>query len=60
MGMMKKFMLYLEGAGVMEVDGQKTPVGSGDVILNKPFGTHALYNTSGSEDLKILVFEVSN
>ena len=51
--------IILEGTGVMEVDGEKANVGKGDTIINKPFGTHALYNTSESE-LKILVFEVKN
>jgi len=48
--------VILEGNGVMEVDGEKTPVSRGDTILNRPFGTHALYNTSDVEELKILVF----
>ena len=50
--------VILEGTGVMEVDGQKTQVTQGDTILNKPYGAHALYNTSDNADLKILVFEV--
>jgi len=52
--------VILEGSGIMEVDGQKTQVGKGDTILNKPFGSHALYNTSDTEALQILVFEVKN
>jgi len=52
--------VILEGSGVMEVDGQKIPVGKGDAVLNKPYATHALYNTSDSADIKILVFEVAN
>lgn len=52
--------IVIEGSGVMEVDGQKKQVSKGDTILNKPFGAHALYNTSDTEELKILVFEVNN
>jgi len=52
--------VILEGSGVMEVDGQKTHVSQGDTILNKPYGSHALYNTSDTDELKILVFEVKN
>jgi len=56
----EEIYVILEGSGVMEVDGQKTAVSPGDVILNRPFGTHALYNLSNREALKILVFEASN
>ena len=52
--------VILEGTGIMEVDGQKTQVHPGDTVLNKPFGSHALYNISDSEDLKILVFEAKS
>jgi len=54
----EEFYVVLEGFGEMEVDGVKRSVSAGDVIMNKPFGTHGLKNTSGSVDLKILVFEV--
>lgn len=52
--------VVLDGSGMIEIDGEKTPVGKGDTLLNKPYGEHALYNTSDKTDLKILVFEVSN
>ena len=52
--------VVLEGNGIMDVDGEKVSVKKGDVILNRPFGTHSLLNTSDTDDLKILVFEVSN
>jgi len=54
----EEFYVILEGHGEMEVDGAKKPVSAGDVIMNEPFGTHGLKNTSDSEDLKIMVFEV--
>jgi mannose-6-phosphate isomerase-like protein (cupin superfamily) len=52
--------VILKGTGIMEVDGQKTQVAQGDTILNKPFGSHALYNTSDNDELSILVFEVKS
>ena len=54
----EEFYTVLEGSGEMEVDGEKQAVSAGAVIKNKPFGTHGLKNTSDTEDLKILVFEV--
>jgi len=54
----EEFYVVLEGCGEMEVGGKTQPVSAGDVIMNEPFGTHGLKNTSDSEDLKILVFEV--
>lgn len=52
--------VVLEGSGVMEVDGGRHPVKSGDVVLNKPYGTHALRNDSETAELKILVFCAAN
>jgi quercetin dioxygenase-like cupin family protein len=49
--------VILEGLGTMTIDGEVHEVRAGDVILNKPYGSHGLENTSGSV-LKILVFEV--
>ena len=54
----EELYIILEGRGDIEVDGEKRAVKKGDVILNRPFGTHALYNPSDREELKILVFEV--
>ena len=56
----QELYIILEGSGVTELDGEKTPVKKGDVLLNKPFGTHSLYNTSDRDDLKILVMEAKN
>ena len=47
----------LEGTGLMTVDGEERQVSSGDIIINKPFGSHGLLNNS-NEDLRVLVFEV--
>ena len=46
----------LEGKGTMHLDGENRPVEKGDIILNRPRGTHGLENT-GEEDLLVLVFE---
>ena len=49
--------VILEGLGTMTIDGEAHEVNAGDVILNKPDGSHGLENTS-DDILKILVFEV--
>jgi len=51
----EELYIILDGIGIMEIEGQKTPVRKGHAILNPPFGTHALYNISDTEELKILV-----
>jgi len=56
----EEFYVVLSGEGEMEVDGEKQNVTAGAVIMNKPFGTHGLRNTSATDDLNILVFEVKN
>ena len=52
----EEFYLILEGEGTMQRDGQAFLVRSGDLVRNRPGGTHSLVNT-GSTDLK--VFEVA-
>lgn len=49
--------IILEGSGIMTVDGESRSVTKGDVIINRPFGSHGLLNNS-KEEMKILVFEV--
>ena len=51
--------VILEGRGTMTIDGQKHEIVAGDVILNKPYGSHGLENTSDT-NLKIIVFEVQS
>lgn len=53
----EELYIVLEGSGVMLVDGEIKEVHAGDIIVNKPFGSHALNNNSNA-DLKILVMEV--
>lgn len=54
----EELYIVLEGRGVMTLDGQEYEVQAGDVIVNKPFGTHGLANNC-EEDLKILVLEAT-
>ena len=54
----EEFYVVLEGSGEMELDGATHTVTTGDVIMNKPFGTHGLRNTSTTDEMKLLVFEV--
>lgn len=49
--------VILEGSGLMTVDGEKKQVKKGDIIINKPFGSHGLLNNA-NENLRVLVFEV--
>lgn len=53
----EELYIVLEGEGVMDIDGELKNVSSGDVIVNKPYGSHGLTNKS-EKDLKILVIEV--
>ena len=49
--------IVLSGRGQMHVDGHEIDVTTGDVIVNRPGGTHGLTNT-GDEDLRLIVIEV--
>jgi mannose-6-phosphate isomerase-like protein (cupin superfamily) len=54
----EEIYIILEGSGVMTVDSEEKTVTSGDIVVNRPFGSHGLFNNS-EKDLKILVFEVA-
>ena len=54
----EEFYVVIDGTGEMLDDGKTYTVTAGDVIMNKPFGTHGLKNTSVTDELKLLVFEV--
>lgn len=49
--------VILSGRARMEVDGEEFTVSAGDVIVNRPGGTHALVN-DGHEDVRLFVFEL--
>ncbi len=53
----EELYVILKGDGVMQINEAHKVVKSGDVIVNQPFDTHGLTNTSSS-DMEILVFEV--
>lgn len=48
--------VVLAGNGLMHRDGEEFRVGSGDVVVNRPYGEHGLLN-DGDTDLHLLVFE---
>ena len=53
--------IILEGEGHYECNGEITEVKPGDVLVNPPYGTHALYNDSGLDvDMRVLVIEGYN
>ncbi|MFL5321526.1 MAG: cupin domain-containing protein [Myxococcaceae bacterium] len=54
----EELYVIISGRGRMQLDEREFEVGPGDVILNRPGGTHALTNTS-NEELRIVVVEVS-
>jgi mannose-6-phosphate isomerase-like protein (cupin superfamily) len=53
----EEFYLILSGQGHMRRDGEEFAVHAGDLIRNRPGGTHSLVNT-GLDDLCLFVFEV--
>jgi mannose-6-phosphate isomerase-like protein (cupin superfamily) len=54
----EEYYLILEGAGVMRRDGETFPVRAGDLVRNRPGGTHALENP-GPGELRLFVFELA-
>jgi mannose-6-phosphate isomerase-like protein (cupin superfamily) len=53
----EELYVVVSGKGWMTLDNREFEVGPGDVVINRPGGTHALKNI-GSEDLRIVVIEV--
>jgi mannose-6-phosphate isomerase-like protein (cupin superfamily) len=53
----EEYYLVLLGKGLMHLDGDDFEVRTGDLIRNRPGGTHGLVNT-GSGTLAVFVFEV--
>jgi mannose-6-phosphate isomerase-like protein (cupin superfamily) len=50
--------VIIAGRGRMHLDGEEFEVGPGDVIVNRPGGTHGLTNLSDGE-LRLVVVEVA-
>ena len=55
----EEIYVILSGTGRMTLDEEEFDVGPGDVVLNRPGGTHGLRNTSDQE-MRIVVVEVSS
>lgn len=53
----EELYVVVGGCGLMSLDGEEFEVQPGDVILNRPGGSHGLKNT-GKEELRIVVLEV--
>ena len=53
----EELYIVLEGNGLMHDEGEVKEVKPGDIIVNKPFGTHGLENNSDN-DIRILVLGV--
>jgi mannose-6-phosphate isomerase-like protein (cupin superfamily) len=49
--------VIIDGEGTMHLDGAEFAVGPGDVVVNKPGGTHGLDNT-GAGPLRLVVLDV--
>lgn len=54
----EELYVIVSGRGRMRLDDRELDVGPGDVVVNRPGGTHALRNTS-DEEMRIVVVEVS-
>ena len=54
----EEFYLILGGEGEMWRDGEVFSVGAGDLIRNKPDGSHSLANV-GSEEIRLFVVQLS-
>lgn len=52
----EEIYVIISGSGTMVLDGRRFEVASGDVIVNRPGGTHGFLNTSSS-DVRMVVIE---
>jgi quercetin dioxygenase-like cupin family protein len=53
----EELYIVVAGCGLMSLDGEEFEVRPGDVVLNRPGGSHGLKNT-GHQELRIVVIEV--
>jgi mannose-6-phosphate isomerase-like protein (cupin superfamily) len=53
----EEFYVVITGSGEMHLDGRTISVGPGDVIRNRPGGTHGLRN-AGPEEIRLVVIQV--
>lgn len=54
----EEMYIILNGEGLMTIEGEDQRVSKGDMILNKPYGTHGLLNDS-SQELELLIIQAS-
>ena len=54
----EEIYVVVEGRGRMTVDDRSFDVGPGDVIVNRPGGTHGLVN-DGADPLRLIVVDVA-
>lgn len=54
----EEMYIVLEGSGEMTLNGKRTAIKKGDMILNQPEGEHGLVNHS-SGNIDLLVIQVS-
>jgi len=54
----EEMYIILQGEGTMIIEGKEQRVTSGDMIVNKAFGTHGLVNTS-EKDIELLIIQAS-
>jgi mannose-6-phosphate isomerase-like protein (cupin superfamily) len=54
----EEMYIVISGEGKMVMDGQNINIATGDVIFNRPGGTHGLWNT-GDEEMKLVVVEIA-
>ena len=50
--------VIVDGSATMTLDGATLNVGPGDVVVNRPGGSHGLRNT-GTEPLRLVVLDVA-
>jgi mannose-6-phosphate isomerase-like protein (cupin superfamily) len=53
----KEIYVIVSGCGTMLVDGRRFEVSAGDVVVNRPGGTHGFWNTGASE-VRMVVIEI--
>ena len=54
----EEMYIILNGEGLMTIEGKEQRVSKGDMILNKPYGTHGLLNNS-NQVLELLIIQAS-
>ena len=57
-GQDEEMYIILKGEGLMTIEGREQRVSSGDMILNKPGGTHGLLNNSDAQ-IELLIIQAS-